>query len=82
MTMEFKGHLGPWVMKARGAPGETQGRLGPRDLMEKWVHQEIEVSLVLMDFLVKRGHRASAACLVQQGLKDWTETQDATENQV
>lgn len=69
-------------MRARGVPEETQGRLEPQDLMGRWELLEIEVSLVLMDSLDKRGHRGSAASRVLLGLRAWMETQDAMESQV
>lgn len=69
-------------MRARGAPEETQGRLGPQDLKGRWELLEIEVSLAPMVFLVKRGHRESVVCRALLGLRDWMETQDAMESQV
>lgn len=70
------------MTRARGALEETLGILALRDLKERQALLEIEVSPELMVSQAKRGHRESEGCPALLGLRDWTETQDATESQV
>lgn len=70
------------MTRVRGALEETLGISAPRDLKERQEPLEIEVSLALMVSQAKRGHRESEGCPALLGLRDWMETQDATESQV